>query len=368
LLAHGAFVRAVLGAKPAPRVAGILERAGGLAEAHPETLAWLAGAADGDAQDRLLTALGNRITVTARAAHLISPADGAAPWVLHGNHRADAILLLSLLEARPGDTLIEPLLEGLLAGRRATGAWAHTQENAWALLALARYAEVKEATPPRFDGRAWLGPALVAAETFSGRQGPRATRVPMAWLSRQDGLRALVLAREGEGRLYYRLGLEFAREELEVESLARGFTVKRSYESVDDSDDVLRTEEGWRVRAGARVRIRLEVVSPGPRHHVALVDRLPAGLEPLHAEDASHEEVEGSDRRLLWLPKTWDHQNLRDTGAEAFAVGLAGVRRYTYLARATATGRFRAPPARAEEMYAPETFGRTRSEIVVVHE
>ena len=37
----------------------------------------------------------------------------------------------------------------------------------------------------------------------------------------------------------------------------------------------------------------------------------------------------------------------------------AGMYRYRYLARATTLGAFVVPPARAEEMYTPEVFGRT---------
>jgi uncharacterized protein YfaS (alpha-2-macroglobulin family) len=42
------------------------------------------------------------------------------------------------------------------------------------------------------------------------------------------------------------------------------------------------------------------------------------------------------------------------------------VYQYSYLARATTVGAFVAPPARAEQMYAPETFGRSGSDRVVV--
>ena len=39
---------------------------------------------------------------------------------------------------------------------------------------------------------------------------------------------------------------------------------------------------------------------------------------------------------------------------------------YSYLARATTPGSFVVPPAKAEEMYAPETFGRSASDRLVV--
>jgi hypothetical protein len=43
-----------------------------------------------------------------------------------------------------------------------------------------------------------------------------------------------------------------------------------------------------------------------------------------------------------------------------------GVYTYSYGARATTPGRFVVPPTRAEEMYEPETFGRGRTDFVLV--
>ena len=58
---------------------------------------------------------------------------------------------------------------------------------------------------------------------------------------------------------------------------------------------------------------------------------------------------------------------LRDERVEAFASLLwAGVHEYSYVATATTPGQFVVPPAKAEEMYAPETFGRSGSDRVIV--
>jgi uncharacterized protein YfaS (alpha-2-macroglobulin family) len=60
--------------------------------------------------------------------------------------------------------------------------------------------------------------------------------------------------------------------------------------------------------------------------------------------------------------------NLRDDRAEAFASLLwEGVYEYSYVARATTPGDFIVPPSKAEEMYAPETFGRGGSDHVIIH-
>ena len=52
----------------------------------------------------------------------------------------------------------------------------------------------------------------------------------------------------------------------------------------------------------------------------------------------------------------------RDDHVALFAERLhEGVHRYTYYARATAPGDFFVAPARAEESYFPEVFGRSDS-------
>jgi len=81
-------------------------------------------------------------------------------------------------------------------------------------------------------------------------------------------------------------------------------------------------------------------------------------------QDPSNE----SFRYGWWWWGTWyEHQNLRDDRAEAFASLLwDGVYDYSYVARATTPGTFIVPPAKAEEMYSPEVFGRSGSDVVIV--
>jgi hypothetical protein len=153
-----------------------------------------------------------------------------------------------------------------------------------------------------------------------------------------------------------------------------GFVVQRKYEAVDDPDDVWQDEDGtWHIKAGARVRVRLTMVADNRRYHVALVDPLPAGLEiinpALAVSGSIPEDPDSEDYRFgWWWWGTWyNHQNMRDERAEAFTNLLwDGVYEYTYVARATTPGNFVVPPAKAEEMYSPEVFGRSGSDRVTV--
>ena len=128
------------------------------------------------------------------------------------------------------------------------------------------------------------------------------------------------------------------------------------------------------------MRVRLTMVDPARRYHVALVDPLPAGLEALNPALATTERLPAGSseagverggrggRTILVVARPWyEHQNLRDERVEAFTSLLwEGVHEYSYVARATTPGNFVVPPPKAEEMYAPETFGRGQSDRVRV--
>ncbi|MEZ4534986.1 MAG: hypothetical protein R3D26_08290 [Cyanobacteriota/Melainabacteria group bacterium] len=115
------------------------------------------------------------------------------------------------------------------------------------------------------------------------------------------------------------------------------------------------------------------------RYHIALADPLPAGAEPVNTALAGNREVlppnEGpgggpiplSIRYPFWRMSWYDHQNFRDHQAEAFtSVLYSGKYDYEYQIRATTPGHYHVPPTKMEEMYSPETFGRTATEEVIV--
>lgn len=325
--------------------------------------------------DTMLRHWNNRITETAAGAQFdVSYGDAADYVLLHSSRRTDAVLLESLIQVRPSHDVVPKVVRGLLGHRRA-GRWSTTQENSFVLLALHAYFQRFEAVEPDFVARAWLGDQLAGEHAFRGRTTERATvDVPMAWLTDPGDVSDLVLAKEGEGRMYYRLGLTYAPRSLQLEPADRGFVLERSYEAVDDPADVSRDDDGtWRVRAGTRVRVRISMVSESRKTHVALTDPLPGGFEPLNPELATtgalpaDPSAQQQSRYWWWMRPWFEHDNLRDERAEAFASLLYdGVYAYTYLATATTPGHFVVPPAKAEQMYEPETFGRTGTDRLII--
>jgi hypothetical protein len=206
----------------------------------------------------------------------------------------------------------------------------------------------------------FLGDALLTEASF----GPAApaqraiAAVPMPELLAARGA-PLTFAVAGQGRLHYEATLRFARKELPAEPVEAGFFVQKTLRAAAAPPGApgAAPAEGPSFKAGEVVLIEIDVVTPSPRRGVVLEDPLPGGLEAL-------------DRRLRgggggdWLaglertPAT--RREIRDDRVIYFIDQLpAGITRFRYLARATTIGSFVAPPTRAEEMYAPETFGRT---------
>ncbi len=377
--AYALYVQRLAGTPDVAKAKALVDEVG--VEALPlEALAWVlptlhdakSGAALATEIERHL---GNRVAETAATAHFATTYEDGAHLLLHSDRRVDALVLEAMITTQPNSDLIPKLVRGLL-GHRKAGRWSSTQENGFVLVALDRYFREYEKATPKFVAQAWLGDTYAGDHEFRGRTTERHhIDIPMAWLADHQGQRDLVLTKKGKGRLYYRVGMRYAPKDLELPARDAGFVVERRYEAVDDDDDVRQDADGtWRIRAGARVRVRLKMVAEGRRYHVALVDPLPAGLEALNPVLAttgalpSDPEDEGSSGGWWWWRRTWyEHQNLRDERVEAFTSLLwSGVHDYDYLARATTPGQFVVPPTKAEEMYHPETFGRGRGDRVVV--
>ena len=325
--------------------------------------------------EEIRTWVGNRVVETPGAANFTTNYTDQTYLLLSSDRKTDAVMLDTLIADNPDSDLIVKLVNGLLA-HRSRGRWNNTQENVFVLLALDRYFNTFESVEPEFVARIWLGETFAGEHAYVGYSTERhLTEVPMSYLvDTEQEEQDLVISKEGPGRLYYRLGLKYAPTDLKLEPLEMGFVVLREYEAVDDPDDVQRLEDGtWVIKAGARVRIRLTMVADNRRYHVALVDPLPAGLEIINPALAVSGTVPQDPNSAessygWWWWWTWyEHQNMRDERAEVFTSLLwDGVFEYTYVARATTPGTFVVPPAKAEEMYSPEVFGRSASDLVIV--
>ena len=367
LEAYALYVRTLLG-DPDPAAAAWLFDAG-VEHLTLEAVGWLLFALAGDSgqagtAQEIIRLLGDRRAAAAGAAAIESRYRCA---LHHAEGRTDAVLLEALIAAEAPGGLIAEQAQRLLAYRVA-GRWAAPQENVWALLALRRYFGAEDIPPPAVDAQVRIGGRAAGRGALrGGAAGATRIEAPLADLraALTDGGEVPVAVRNaGEGALHYRLGLNCAPADPLTGPAEEGIAVVRNYEPVDADDDVRRARDGgWRVRAGSRVRVRLTLTASDRLVHVVLIDPLPAGLEPLGLEPL----YRGEHAPGWWKAPWFEHRSLCEEHAEATASVLpAGVHEYRYLARAATRGAYVAPPATAEQRYAPQTYGHSAADRVVV--
>ncbi len=378
LSAYALYVRDLTGERDARKAESLLNEAG-LENLSIEAVGWLWSVIDNEEQlSAIRLYVNNHVVETAGAANFTTAYSDQTYLLLSSDRRTDAILLDALTEDNPQSDLIPKVVTGLQA-HRTKGRWGNTQENVFVLIALDRYFNTYESQTPDFVARIWLGDTYAGDNEFRGRTTDLYEMlIPMNYVlsetSAGGGTQDLILSKDGPGRLYYRLGLQYAPTDLHLDPLDMGFVVQRRYEGVDDPEDVYQDGEGvWYITAGARVKVIITMVADNRRYHVALVDPLPAGLEivnpALAVSQSAPPDPTNPDYRYgwWWWGPWYEHQNMRDDRAEAFTSLLwDGVYEYSYIARATTPGTFIVPPAKAEEMYSPEVFGRSGSDWVVV--
>jgi len=378
LSAYALYVRNLTGDRDARKAEKLLNNAG-LENLSMEAIGWLWPVInDPDQLAAIRLYVINHVVETAGAANFTTSYDDQSYLLLSSDRRTDAILLDALIEDDSQSDLIPKVVNGLLA-HRTKGRWENTQENVFVLLTLDRYFSTYEAQTPDFVARLWLGNTYAGSNEFRGRTTDQhETLIPMNYVLSETaaggGTQNLILSKDGPGRLYYRLGLQYAPIDLNLDPLDMGFVIQRRYEAMDDPEDVYQDRDGvWHIKAGALVLVKITMVADNRRYHVALVDPLPAGLEiinpALAISQSTPQDPTSPDYRYgWWWWGTWyEHQNMRDDRAEAFTSLLwEGVYEYTYTARATTPGTFIVPPAKAEEMYSPEVFGRSGSDWVIV--
>lgn len=270
-------------------------------------------------------------------------------YYMDSDVRSTAIALSALLVANPGHPLVPKLAEGLLQAQSG-GRWSNTQENLYALVALADYAR-----------RLTQGKATVTVSKGKERELRR----------RIEGNEAMVLRRsvrnldkgpvviETDGPVRYVVRVDEARKIKADAPVSDGFTVTREYLDPGTGRPLTR------FKAGALVHVKVTVDVAEDTNYIAVVDPLPAGLEvvnPRFATVTAKVKEEDEEERSPWddEPDTWTYRELRDDEARAFADHLSqGEHTFEYLARATLPGEFLVLPARAEAMYKPERNGRS---------
>ena len=263
---------------------------------------------------------------------------------------------------------------------RKDGRWGNTQENAHAMRALVAYYRTHEAVVPDFRTLVALGGEPLTEARFTGRTTTTVSRdVPIAQVMRAGkpgATRPLTFRRDGAGTLFYTARLRYAVDRLFQDGLDNGIRIERSYAPFVENGT---SADATTYRAGDLIRITLRFHLTKERRYVAVTDPLPAGFEPveswfattaraLTAEQDQQGDGDAENDWLDWWERGgFDHVERHDDRVQLFATRLSeGMHEFSYVARATTAGTFRTAPARGEEMYEPEVFGRTATAVIEI--
>jgi uncharacterized protein YfaS (alpha-2-macroglobulin family) len=325
----------------------------------------------GPRYEELHRRLTNAISPEAGEAHVEELRDDFLAWLWSSNARSTAITLGTLVRGGGDDSLVKPMVRWLMRARRR-GRWGNTQESSWAMESLVDYYRKYESETPDFTAVVTLGTSTIAKDPFRGRSTEAKTHdVPMSQLVAAPSPATVLFDKQGTGVLFYLMRLRYASPSLMNEPRSQGITVERRY-ALDGSKTPATS-----FKAGDLIKVTLTIRNPKERRFVAVTDPIPAGTEPVEswfattastlAQAQRRAEGEASAGWMWWQRGGFDHVERHDDRVDLFATRLGeGTHEFSYLVRATTAGSFHAAPLRAEEMYTPEVFGRTGSELVEV--
>ncbi|MEZ5418031.1 MAG: MG2 domain-containing protein [Vicinamibacterales bacterium] len=351
----------------------------GLAYLHDALMA--AGETSGERVADLRRRMLNAVLPEAGEAHVGELTDPYLLWFWNSNVRSTAIVLQSLVQAGVDEAPLQAMVRWLLRAR-TNGRWGNTQENAHALTALVAYYRKYEPVVPDFRAVVRLGTRELVREEFRGRSAEAAaSNLPMAQVlstAKPGTTVPITFTREGAGTLYYAARLRYAADALLQDALDSGFQVERRYDPYGETAATRPPSTTY--AAGDLVRVTLTFRLTKERRFVAVTDPLPAGFEAVESwfattardlaaatDEQTNAAGDAGDWRAWWRYSGFDRVERHDDRVQLFATRLGeGEHTFSYVVRATTAGTFRTAPARVEEMYAPEVFGRTGTAVIEV--
>ncbi len=275
--------------------------------------------------------------------------------LLHSAAREAAILLSVYLDLKQDHPNV-PLLAKRLSDLAADGRWATTQENAFALLALGKYARRIAGDKSDFKAEVTAGGKPLASLTSAK---------PVLLKPSDIGGKEIRITTQGTGTLYYYWGAEGIPTKEAAEERDTSLKVRRRFLS---RDGVPLDPRG--IRQGDIVTVELAVDNGVPVKNLVINDLLPAcfEIENPRLETSGASQIPDSRSQIRPDSEIGNRQSaignallnperveMRDDRLIIFAdLPAPGLWRHRYVVRAVTAGRFKLPALNAFCMYNPE--------------
>jgi hypothetical protein len=86
--------------------------------------------------------------------------------------------------------------------------------------------------------------------------------LPPSTSNTSDHHKNLIMQKDGNGRLYYRIALNYAPSNLQLNAVNYGFKIERTYISIDDSSHVQKQPDGtWKFKLQEKIKVALTSVT-----------------------------------------------------------------------------------------------------------
>ena len=299
----------------------------------------------------------NYAKITERGLHFEAPSHYY--WIYSSNVKLTALALEAFLDSGLSFPQANLVIQYFNSSVNKNGSWGNTITNAAVIRAYNAYYKKYETQEPDFKAILSENGKNIFETSFKGRK-----EVSSAFESSfkdffQNSKDVLVeVSKNGAGRLYYTLGLDYYPQKTDTPVVA-GFKVEKEIKPLGGLNTL---------KAGQRAEITITVSTDQERRFVVLQDYLPAGLEVVdfslategrekYADDEDEEDDAGDYSYTPFL-----RREIYDDSIAVFADYMPkGTFKFTYTVSASTQGSFKVPPAWVNAMYEPEVYGRTAS-------
>ena len=355
-------------------------------------------------KNQVYDALTNRIDIDGRGAYLTSgPTTNRSYFETPTKNTA---LLLKVFAAHEDEhPTMANVLRWLLADRDKHGVWGGTHNTFIVVDSMIDYLGWQHETESHFTLRGLLDGVELFGHEFNPRNvfATFTHFIPIDSLAKQT-LLPLVLDKENHtdtnNNLYYDMTIKYFLPAASLPPRDEGITVERGLYKLDDTRE---KDPLSSVAVGDVVKGKLTLTIPDSYNHVAIEDIIPAGFEIVNFNlDTEDQSLQNNDwlgsaaesSSGSWLSGLFGSSQVAQVfGSSGFGGSFGnntrtlrpthieshddrvflyveqmspGVYEYEYFLRALVPGEFQHLPARAEELFFPEVFGRTGGGIVEV--
>jgi alpha-2-macroglobulin len=280
-------------------------------------------------------------------------------WSFYSDRRRRGLMLSTFFDLFGNDPAGEPLAQRVaqtLTGQSSY--YYNTQELVWGVTGLGKWV-AKQASQGTAGGELVGDGSPLKARVAKQKSNDKSWTV---W--RASEYKSLVLdVPQSAAGMWLVINSDGIRPDAKYKVGGSGMSVSRTYRTLDGQAFDLNSGE---LKLGDLLYVEVEVgnTSDAVIQNIALVDRLPAGLEIENPRL-------GRSVKLDWVADTdlWpvEFQNMRDDRIEAFGtLAPATTKKIVYTVRAVTSGKFTVPPVEAEAMYDPTLWAREAGGTAVI--